>query len=252
MRRRDIRSEIFIGRLVPRPDVVRDQRVLGRRGAGSRARARPSTRPAGPARARGAVGREVVVRRHRRRHQPRQPLHHVAAEVGGVRGGRSLPHELERGGEIAAAEDGVRHERFWQPTAAAHPEATGRRSSRRPLTGAYSGRGCRTTGLPGRAGLVQPPHRRGVRARSGRSPGPRPPRARISPIASANASSVSLRLRLGRLDQQRLLHQQREVDRGRVVAEVEQALGQVERADAELAASSARRRARTRACSARS
>src|SRR4051795_8551264 len=41
-------------------------------------------------------------------------------------------------------------------------------------------------------------------------------------------------LGLGRLDQQRLVDEQREVDRGRVEAVVEQALGQVERLDAQV------------------
>ncbi len=41
-------------------------------------------------------------------------------------------------------------------------------------------------------------------------------------------------LGLGRLDHQRLLDEQREVDRRRVEAEVEQALGEVERLDAQL------------------
>ena len=44
-----------------------------------------------------------------------------------------------------------------------------------------------------------------------------------------------LRLRLGRLDQQRLVDEQREVDRRRVEAVVEQALGEVERLEPELA-----------------
>ena len=44
-----------------------------------------------------------------------------------------------------------------------------------------------------------------------------------------------VRLGLGRLDHQRLVDQQREVDGRRVEAVVEQALGDVERLDAELA-----------------
>src|SRR5690348_3342660 len=43
-----------------------------------------------------------------------------------------------------------------------------------------------------------------------------------------------LGLGLGRLDQQRLVDDQREVDRRRVEREVEQALGEIERAQAEL------------------
>ena len=41
------------------------------------------------------------------------------------------------------------------------------------------------------------------------------------------------RLGLGRLDQQRLVDEQREVDRRRVIAEVQHPLGEVERADPE-------------------
>ena len=48
-------------------------------------------------------------------------------------------------------------------------------------------------------------------------------------------SSVSIDLGLGRLDHHRLVDEQREVDRRRVVSEVEQALGDVERLDVELA-----------------
>ena len=59
--------------------------------------------------------------------------------------------------------------------------------------------------------------------------------ARISSNASASASRPSRGLRLGGLDHQRLVDQEREVDRRRVKAEVEQALGHVQRLHAELA-----------------
>ena len=58
-----------------------------------------------------------------------------------------------------------------------------------------------------------------------------------------------LGLGLGRLDHQRLVDQQREVDGRRVEAEVEQALGEVEGGEARAPSSSACRRGRTRACS---
>ena len=57
-----------------------------------------------------------------------------------------------------------------------------------------------------------------------------------------------LRLRLGRLDEQRLVDEQREVDRRRVVAVVEQPLGEVERLDLQLALHRRAGQARTRAC----
>ena len=57
-----------------------------------------------------------------------------------------------------------------------------------------------------------------------------PPRWRCS--ASAKASSVSTRLGLGRLDEHALVDDQREVDRRRVEAVVDEALGDVQRAHA--------------------
>jgi hypothetical protein len=70
-----------------------------------------------------------------------------------------------------------------------------------------------------------------LRAISGSSAASR----RISAIASAKASERLLGLRLGRLDEQRLVDEQREIDGGRMKAEVQQPLGQVERLEAELA-----------------
>ena len=99
-------------------------------------------------------------------------------------------------------------------------------------------------------GLVEPPHRRrvgggardlGILARLAQDRGDR----------LGEGVERLARLGLGRLDHQRLLDEQREVHRRRVIAEVEQPLGEVERLDLELALHRRRRRARTRACRAR-
>src|SRR3712207_9204262 len=70
----------------------------------------------------------------------------------------------------------------------------------------------------------------------------RPPRSTLFPYTTLFRSDRVgerverlLGLRLGRLDQQRLVDEQGEVHRRRVEAVVEQALGEVERLDAELA-----------------
>ena len=89
------------------------------------------------------------------------------------------------------------------------------------------------TGPAGGPGLVEPPHGRGVGrvARHVRVLG------RLGEdLADDLGEGVERLARLGlrRLDEQRLVDQQREVDRRRVEAVVEQPLGEVEGADAEL------------------
>jgi hypothetical protein len=83
------------------------------------------------------------------------------------------------------------------------------------------------------AGLVEPAHRRGV-GRVARDLGI------LGGLVEDRRDRVDERverlagLRLGRLDEQRLVDDEREVHRRRVHAVVEQALGEVQRADAEL------------------
>ena len=60
------------------------------------------------------------------------------------------------------------------------------------------------------------------------------PSRRMSAIDVGERVERLLRLRLGRLDQQRLVDEQREVDGRRVEAVVEQALGEVERLEPEV------------------
>ena len=175
---------------------------------------------------------------------------------GAVRG--RARHALDLGARAAAARrtprsppprPGCRRTaRRWRraPRARARPE---RRSPLRPRrSGSRTGwSGCSDDRVAGGGGLVEPPDRRRVR----RVPGDLGILAGLAQDLRDDLGEPVerlLRLGLGRLDQQRLVDDQREVDGRRVDAEVEQPLGEVERLDRAARASSARRRGRTRAC----
>src|SRR5580704_19763149 len=85
-----------------------------------------------------------------------------------------------------------------------------------------------------RANLVEPPHGRGVR-RGARNLGVLSRLAQDLREGLGEGIERLPRLGLGRLDHQGLLDEQREVDRRRVKAKVEQTLGEVERPDLKLA-----------------
>src|SRR4051794_8330702 len=109
---------------------------------------------------------------------------------------------------------------------------TTRRSARPSLTRASLER-LADDGALGGARLVEPAHRRRVRrvARDLRVLG-----ALAQDVRDGVGEGVErlLRLRLGRLDEQRLVDEQREVDGRRMEAVVEQPLGEIERPEAEV------------------
>ncbi len=113
------------------------------------------------------------------------------------------------------------------------PPSTRTRASGKRYAG-VGGAGLADDRRPRGERLVEPPHRGGV----GRPPGDLGVLGRLAQDLRDDLGERLerlARLGLGGLHQQRLLHQQREVDRRRVVAEVEQALGEVGRADAQVA-----------------
>ena len=92
---------------------------------------------------------------------------------------------------------------------------------------------CLTDRPAGRGGLVETPHGRGVRSFE-RHLGILGGLPQDLGDRFGEAVERLARLRLGGLDHQRLLDQQREVDRRRVIAEVQETLGQVQGADLKL------------------